>query len=85
MSENVRRRFPALPSFFASEGRMLILFEKIDGRREATISEAFTVAQCAREIGDMVAATGALRVIDALLHNGQPHPADMTLVKDFWE
>jgi len=64
---------------------MLILFERIDGDRDATISEAFTVAQCAREIGDMVAATSALRVIDELLQGRTPHVADVTLVKNFFE
>jgi hypothetical protein len=64
---------------------MLILFERIDGRREATISEAFTVATCARELGDMLAATAALRVIDELLHDRAPHVADAELVKTFFE
>jgi hypothetical protein len=81
---NARRKFPALPSYWNGEP-VLILFERIDSTREATISEAFTVATCARELGDMVAATCALRVIDELLHKRQPCLADVALVKSFFE
>jgi hypothetical protein len=65
---------------------MLIMFERIDGKpdRDASISEAFTVAQCARELGDMAGATTALRVIDALLHDRDPDAADVHAVLTYF-
>ena len=81
--QDIRRRFPALPSFWHGDA-MMILFERIDSERDATISEAFTVATCARELGDSVAAMAALRAIDELLHGGTPHPADVSIIKNFF-
>lgn len=63
---------------------MLILFERIDGEREMSMSEAFTVAQCARELGDMTTATIALRVIDALLNRRTPTAADVATVQNYF-
>jgi hypothetical protein len=63
---------------------MMILFERIDSERDATISEAFTVATCARELGDNVAAMAALRAIDDLLHAKMPNPADVAIIKGYF-
>lgn len=64
---------------------MLILFERIDSDREATLSEALTVAACARELGDLAGATTALRVADALLSNRPPSIADAEAVLSYFQ
>lgn len=63
---------------------MQMTMEKIDGEREMLISEAFTVATCARELGDMETAIVALRVIDDLLHKRTPAPADVQTLKTYF-
>lgn len=63
---------------------MLVLLERIDGDREMQISEAFTVATCARELGDMPMATTALRVIDALLNKRTPTSADVLATRNYF-
>jgi hypothetical protein len=63
---------------------MLILFEKIDGNRDSAISEAFTVATAARELGDLDIATTALRVIDDHLQHRTPSPADVAVVTNYF-
>lgn len=63
---------------------MLMTMEKIDGEREMLISEAFTVATCARELGDMEMAVVALRVVDDLLHNRTPRRADVQTLKTYF-
>jgi hypothetical protein len=52
--------------------------------RDATISEAFTVVTCARELGDLRVATCALHVIDALLHRRKPDVADVEIIKRYF-
>jgi NADH:ubiquinone oxidoreductase subunit B-like Fe-S oxidoreductase len=63
---------------------MLITFERIDSKRETAIMEAFTVATCARELNDMIAATCALRVIDAYLHNRTPRQCDVAIIETYF-
>jgi hypothetical protein len=83
--QDTRRRFPAQPSFLQSEAfDMFMRFERIDEEREAKFTEAFSVATCARELGDMEVAIVALRVVDAYLHQRQPRLIDLAVINTYF-